>query len=371
MLIARLDCLACHIQPKGGELSGVANGRTFVASEKACMNCHGDQYQGMLKDWQGTFEVMMRDIGPKMEAARQTIEKAGSAKGQWGEAKKLWQDAKYNVDFVRVGKGVHNPFYAAELIQVADRNLDRLFRLVGQSAPALPAQSPIKGGYCAQLCHTQAGVKLPQDTSLQGMPLPHTRHAFDFGLGCTSCHSAEKHKEVAIKKEGCMACHHSPQNTNCSRCHQSQAALISAQNLPLKVAEAKASVKAGKVECVGCHDLSKKQTLENISSACTQCHDKAYVDMLKGWKEETQEAQKKTKDLLDLANKKLADARKAKRSVGEEAGLLDRGKKAYEFVVKARGVHNAELAGQILEQAQKDIQKAEELLTSQGVKGGK
>jgi hypothetical protein len=318
-----------------------------------------------------TFEVMLRDVGPKMEAARQAIEKAGSTKGKWGEAKKLLEDAKYNVDFVRIGKGVHNPFYAAELIQVADRNLDRFFRLVGQSGPALPAQSPIKGGYCAQLCHDKAGVKLPRETSLGGLKLPHTRHAFDFGLGCTSCHSAEKHKEVRITKEGCMSCHHNPENTQCSRCHQKQTALFTAQNLPLKLPEAKPSVKAGKVECVGCHDLSKKQTPENIASACTQCHDKAYVDMLKGWKEETLEAQKKTKDLLEKANRKLVDALKAKRSVGEAAGLLEQGKKSYEFVAKAKGVHNAELAGSILEQVQKDVQKAEDLLTSPAAKGGK
>ncbi len=371
MLVARLDCLACHIQPKGGELAVGGNGRTFVASEKACMNCHGDQYQGMLKDWQGTFAAMIRDITPKIESARQAIEKSGTKKGKWGEAKKLWDDAKYNVDFVKIGRGVHNPFYAAELIQVADRNLDRLFRLVGQSAPALPAQSPIKGGYCAQLCHTKAGVKLPRETALEGVKLPHTRHAFDFGLGCTSCHSAEKHKEVSIKKEGCMSCHHNAENTQCSRCHQKQTALFTAQNLPVRVPEAKASVKAGKVECVGCHDLSKKQTLENISSACIQCHDKAYVDLLTGWKEETLEAEKKTKDQIEKTHKKLMDALKAKRSVGEASGLLDQGKKAYEFVAKAKGVHNAELAGLILEQAQKDVQKAEELLSSQGGKGGK
>lgn len=371
MLSARLDCLACHIQSKGAELKGGGDGRTFVASEKACTGCHGDQYQGMLKDWKDTFEAMIRDIQPKLNAARQVLEKAGTAKGQGQEAKKIFEDAKYNVDFVRIGKGVHNPFYAAELIQVADRNLDHFFRLVGQSAPALPAQSPIKGGYCAQLCHDKAGVKLPRETSWEGAQVPHTRHAFDFGLGCTSCHSAEKHKEVRVTKEGCMACHHNPENTQCSRCHQKQSALYTAQNLPLKLPEAKASVKAGKVECVGCHDLSKKQTFENISSACTQCHDKAYVDLLKGWKEETLEAQKKTKDLLEKTSKKLRDALKAKRSVGQAASLLEQGKKAYEFVAKAKGVHNAELAGIILEQAQLDVQKAEELLVSPGEKAGR
>jgi cytochrome c553 len=168
-----------------------------------------------------------------------------------------------------------------------------------------------------------------------------------------------------------MACHHSPENTQCARCHQKQSALFTAENLPVKLAKAEPSVKAGKVECVNCHDLSKKQTIENIAPACTGCHDKAYVDILKGWKQETLEAQKKTRDLLESAGRKLSDARKAKREVAEAAGLLDQGKKAYEFVVRANGVHNADLAGAILEKVRKDAQKAEELLASPGVNRGK
>ena len=122
----------------------------------------------MLKDWKDTFDIILKDIEPKLNAARQILEKSDKAEGKLQAARKLYEDAKYNADFVKIGKGVHNPFYAAELIQVADRNLDRLFRTVGQSAPALPDKSPIKGGYCAQLCHDKAGVKLPIVTSFQG-----------------------------------------------------------------------------------------------------------------------------------------------------------------------------------------------------------
>jgi len=276
-----------------------------------------------------------------------------------------------HIDFVKTGKGVHNPFYASELIQVADRNLDQFFRVIGQSSPGLPSQSPIKGGYCAQLCHAKAGVRVPKEISWKGEKLPHARHAFDFGLGCTSCHSAEKHKEVRVSSKDCMACHHSPDNTQCSRCHQNPTALYSAQNLPVDVPKAKASVKAGKVECVNCHDLSRKQTLENISSACTQCHDQAYADLLKGLREEVREAQKKTKDLLDQTSRKLTAAGKLNRDIGQAGILFEQGRKAYEFVAKAKGAHNVDLAGMILEQAQRDARKAEELLTSPGESVGK
>ncbi len=371
MFTARLDCLACHVQSRGAEGGTGRDGHTFVASERACTQCHGNQYQGMLKDWKTTFDEMIRDIEPKLKAARQSLEKAGTVPAKGREARKLFEDAKYNIDFVKIGRGVHNPFYASELVQVADRNLDRFFRVLGQSSPGLPSQSPVKGGYCAQLCHAKAGVKLPREVPWEGGKLPHALHAFDFGLGCTSCHSAEKHKEVKVSSKDCTACHHSPGNNQCSRCHQKQAALYTAQNLPLEVPEAKASVKAGKVECVNCHDLSKEQTLKNLSSACTQCHDQAYGDLLKGLREELREAQKKTKDLLDQTRGKLNAAQKMKPEGGQAALLLDRGRKAYEFVAKAGGVHNVDLAGILLEQAQRDARKAEELLTSPKEGAGK
>jgi hypothetical protein len=53
---------------------------------------------------------------------------------------------------------------------------------------------------------------------------------------------------------------------------------------------------------------------------------------------------------------------KEKAEVREAALELERAKKAYDFIVKAKGVHNADLAGAILRQAQEQAQKAEEIL---------
>jgi len=357
MFTARLDCLACHVQPKGAELDPGRDGWTLTASEKTCVNCHGDKYRGMLKDWKDTFDLMLRDINQKLNLAWQALEKQDSAHSHYGEAKKLYEDAKYNIDFIKIGKGVHNPFYAAELIQVADRDINQLFRLLKQSPPALPPESPIRGGYCARLCHAKAQVQLPTIVFLTGDKFPHARHAFEFNLGCTSCHSAEKHKEIKITKKDCMACHHHPDNNQCSRCHQKQFAFYMAQKLPLEFPTAKANRKAGKVECVQCHDLSKSQNLENISLACGQCHDQSYIDLLKVLRGEIQESQKKIADLIPKVEKRLNFAPRSDPQFKEMTKLFEQTKKAYEFVLKAKGIHNAELAQEILEKIQKDLQE--------------
>jgi len=361
MFTVRLDCVACHVQPKSST-GETELGQTLVASEKTCLGCHPNQYRGMLRDWQETFNTMIKDIEPKLKTAQQLTEAKKKDDAKSREAKKLFEDARHNVNFVKVGKGVHNPFYASELIQVADRNLDRLFRLLEKTPPDLPAQSPIRGGYCAKLCHGKAGVKFPPKTSLKGAEVPHALHAYDFGMGCTTCHSAEKHKEIKITKKDCMACHHSPENTRCSRCHQEQTGLFMAKNLPVEIPGAKPSVKAGKVECTNCHDLAKKQTFENITTACVQCHDAAYVDLLKGLRADILEIQKKTKDLLDQADKKLRNARKQNREIVQPAALLERAKKTYDFVTLGKAAHNFDLASLLLEQGQKDARKAMELL---------
>jgi hypothetical protein len=84
--------------------------------------------------------------------------------------------------------------------------------------------------------------------------------------------------------------------------------------------------------------------------------------MLKAWRQETLDALKKTRDSLDKVDKKLTEARKEKREVREAALELEQAEKAYDFILKAKGVHNVGLAGAILEQAQKDAQKAQERL---------
>lgn len=360
MFTARLDCLACHVLPKGAELGARREGWTLTASEKTCLSCHGNKYQGMLKDWKDTFALMLQDIKQKLELARLALEKPPPSMSRYGAAKKLYEDAKYNIDFVEIGKGVHNPFYAAELIQVADRDINQIFRLLNQPPPQLPPQSLIRGGYCAKLCHAKAQVQLPTVASFEGDKFPHARHAFEFDLGCTSCHSPEKHKEIKISKKDCLACHHSPENKQCSRCHQKQAALYTAQKLPIEFSGAQPNIKANKVNCVQCHNLSQRQTIENISITCKECHDQAYGELLKVIKTDLQNLEQETGDLLRKVNKKLKSPPRNDPQIKELNVLFQKAKKSYEFILQAKGVHNINLAQDILKKTQEDLKKVAE-----------
>ncbi len=89
--------------------------------------------------------------------------------------------------------------------------------------------------------------------------------------------------------------------------------------------------------------------MENLEEGCTQCHDKAYKELAKGLGDEILEAQKKAKGLIDQTRQVLLQAKRTKRESGQAPRLLEQSRKSYDFVVKARGIQNPDLANQILE----------------------
>ena len=93
---------------------------------------------------------------------------------------------------------------------------------IGKPPVKSPEETMIRGGYCAVLCHKQAGVEAPDEVKFGTETVPHVRHVTDFGVTCTACHSAEQHQAVTSTKSSCLACHHSAGNDNerCLACHK-------------------------------------------------------------------------------------------------------------------------------------------------------
>ncbi|MFI5339612.1 MAG: cytochrome c3 family protein [Candidatus Methylomirabilales bacterium] len=360
MYTARVDCVACHITPKAEDAHRTQfTGRTFEASKAACVSCHGQVYDGMLDSWKRTLETMLGELKPKLDAARKAVEESAKDAKAQAEAKRLLADAEYNYAFVEHGKGVHNVFYAADLLQRVNGAANQVMTLLAKSPVTLPRENLVRGGYCATLCHSQAGVVFKPEVQFERRTrVPHQKHFNEYGAVCTDCHSQDKHKAVTITAQGCQACHHGVANAKCTSCHAAQANLFAGTLETALPVKKEPNLMAGKVDCVGCHDLSKKLSLAGQAEKCTECHDTSYKDMVAMWRGQVGDAQKAARATLERAEAALAAAKRARRDVATASDLLARARKDFDLVAKANGLHNPDLAEAILTEGKKTAERA-------------
>ncbi|HLF48457.1 MAG TPA: hypothetical protein VJA45_03715 [Methylomirabilota bacterium] len=357
MFQVRVECVACHTLPKQeGAVAKIA-GQTFRPTEQACVNCHSEKYRGMLQRWLDTLVKMREVVAPKLEAARTALINADPKNPKHARAKALAGDAEFNMEFVTFGKGIHNVFYAADLLKLSNSWLDEALALLGRP-PVKGDDTLVRGGYCAVLCHEQAGVKQLETVTYRKQKIPHVRHVTEFGATCTACHSAEVHKAVTATPAACSACHHGPQNERCESCHRRQSAFYQGQEkTDLITLEPNAMVNA--VACTGCHDWSRKHSRQAVGEKCVGCHDPAYTSFMSAWTIGLDKEAMVARDALKRAEVALARRRRAGRPDSDADTLVREAREALALVQKARAVHNPPAAEALLQLARK---KAEEAL---------
>jgi hypothetical protein len=363
MVQVRVECAACHTAPKEEESWAGIVGQTFRPSEQACLGCHGEKYRGMLGRWSGTLARMQEILAPKLAAARGAVGAGDPKDPKRVRAGRLLDDAEFNSRFVALAKGVHNVFYAADLLKLANGWVEEAAALAGKPI-ARGDDTLVRGGYCAVLCHEQAGVKLKDTVTFAERKLPHARHTTEFGAVCTSCHSAEVHKAVTATPASCTACHHGPQNDRCEGCHRAQSTFYRggtgtgqggvAPNLMAEI-----------VPCVGCHDLARKHSRAAVGEKCRVCHEQPYLALLDEWTVGFDRDAGRAAAALQRAEAVLASARKAGRPAAEGEALVKEARRALALVRGARGAHNPLAADTLLEGAR---QKAEAALATVGRK---
>jgi hypothetical protein len=362
MLQVRVECIACHIVPK--EEAGPVEivGRTFRPTAQACVNCHSERYRGMLGRWASTLAKMQGIVAPKLAGARAALAAADPTKGpKPARALQLVDDAEFNARFVALGKGVHNVFYAADLLKLSNGWLDEAVALLGKT-PATTDDALVRGGYCGVLCHEQAGVK-PRDTVTFGkQKIPHGRHVTEFGAVCTACHSADTHKAMTATAATCAACHHSPQNDRCEGCHQAQTTFYRG-TVKTEAAAVEPNRMADAVPCSGCHDFAHRHSRQAVGQKCLACHEAPYLALMTEWTAGFDRDMARVSASLRRAEAALARARRAGRQVDDTAALLREARAAHDLVRRARGAHNPLLADALLETARR---KAEEAVTRAG-----
>ena len=362
MLQVRVECIACHIAPKEEEEGRAgAVGQTFKPTEQACVNCHGEKYRGMLPRWVATLAKMQEVVAPKLAGARDAVTSADPKHPRLARALRLVDDAEFNIRFVSLGKGVHNVFYTADLLKLSNGWLDEALRLLGK-APARADDALVRGGYCAVLCHEQAGVKLKETVTFAQQKIPHGRHVAELGAVCTACHSAETHKTVTATAATCSACHHSPQNDRCESCHRAQSAFYrgTVEGAPATI---EPNVMVDPVPCTGCHDFARKHSRQAVGQKCVGCHEPPYLALLEEWTAGFDKDAAQASAALRRAETVLDRARRAGQKTADADLLVKDARSALALVRQARGVHNPGAADALLELAR---QKAEEALALAG-----
>jgi hypothetical protein len=354
MFQVRVECVACHVVPKESEAAAGLVGQTFRPGEQACRDCHGEKYRGMLDRWADTLGKMREVVAPKLAAARAALPGDDSRDKKLARARGLVNDAEHNVQFVTLGHGVHNVFYAADLLKLSNAWLDEALALLGK--PAVKSDDTlVRGGYCAVLCHQVAQVKQSETVTFQGQKIPHVRHVTEFGAVCTACHSAEVHKAVTATRATCTSCHHSAQNERCESCHRAQTAFYrgTLERPPVGI---EPNVMANTVACTGCHDWSRKHSRQAVGEKCVGCHDKAYTSFLGEWTAGLDGGAARVAQALKRAQASVARERRAGHKTAEAEALVKEARAALGLVQQARGVHNPAAAEALLEVAR---QKAE------------
>jgi hypothetical protein len=337
MFQVRVECVACHIIPRADETADL-KGQTFRPSEQACVNCHGEKFRGMLQRWTATLTRMTAVVTPKLKVARDALESASRASPKTLRARTLVDDAEFNVRYVSLAKGVHNVFYAADLLKLSNSWLDEATSLLGKASPRSDDQL-VRGGYCAALCHELAKVKVPESVMFGKQRIPHARHVTELGATCTSCHSAETHKAVTATAATCTSCHHSPQNERCESCHRAQAVFYRGET-KTTVAKVTPNLMAASVPCTACHDWSARHSRAAVGERCLGCHDASYTPLLTEWTAGFDADLRKTAEIIQKADVSVSHARRVGRRTPEAEALLREARDTLALVRRARPAHN-------------------------------
>lgn len=199
MNLARVGCQGCH---------DIEEGKTFKASEAACMKCHDEKYKGLLDDWKKELDIALKAIEPRLKEAQNILAQVPAGAPNLGGLKDLYNDARYNYDFVRSSTGIHNIYYSAKLLESVNDDLEKFRKESAKELSALQKASLLDGSYCATLCHAKLDVKLPEEVKYKGKDMPHSMHVDEVGT-CGSCHEIGRHKEIPLKSDLsiCEKCH--------------------------------------------------------------------------------------------------------------------------------------------------------------------
>lgn len=254
MFLAGVACEGCHIQLPGHEAD------TARATEISCMSCHGPRYHSVYQQW----KAITRD---RTSALRMQLQSTTSLFP--AEEPPSLSDARYNLELVEKGKGVHNLGYSFALLQESHRLINEARKNKGSRPLSIPWPEVPYSSPCLK-CHQ--GIEL-QEASAFGQRFSHESHVVGHKLECDVCHRPHEERTssevLRFGSEGCAACHHKEKEADCRQCHSA----IMEDTVPSFRGDFAHFLHVEMTEeCLSCHSIEKGQIYPVDRETCSICH---------------------------------------------------------------------------------------------------
>lgn len=345
MLEKGLSCKGCHIfhEETGGKM---IKSKTFISKAEACESCHGKGFARIMKDWEISTEKKLSKIRTIYEKANDELKRTKNVQKE--KARKLLEDAIFNIDIVERGKSVHNVEYSQELLGASYNILVEALKVIGSSykpesflgvAKEIPTQ-------CSN-CHI--GIE-EINTQVFGLDFSHKKHLIEQKIQCSTCHSnVRKHGEFIATKKSCAVCHHKDIEKDCTACHKLQKTFYEGGQVGGHIIPKDIMYEA-EIECKACHLDSRDQIYRPDKNKCVECHEEEYGDIFLEW-------QNSVKDFIRSLKTTLAERKKLSLSKEEQAQLLN-----IEISLKnieldgSSGIHNYPTIEEMLTSSRKTLE---------------
>ena len=254
MFLAGVACEGCHIQLPGAEQESVQ------ATEISCMSCHGPKYKSVLLGWKRSVKERTDAVSRQLRSTASLVRETES---------QALADARYNVELVQKGRGIHNQRYAFALLSHSHKLLNDVRAEIGRPLlsvpwPEIPFESP-----CSQ-CHQDI---VTQKANPFGRDFSHEVHVVRRELECAACHRPHEERTkgelLSFGEDGCANCHHQDPEADCQNCHSK----ILEKTVPSFRGDFAHLLHVELLEgCTDCHTPGAEKSHPVDQDVCAMCH---------------------------------------------------------------------------------------------------
>lgn len=140
MTVARIACLSCHrlkeVSPTGAEV--------WRASTESCLDCHDAESANRLELYHNQLRDSLTAVESTIDRMREAMTAAELSPDRAAEVADTLDELQYDLNFLRVGNGVHNIHYADTLTRGLVEKMSTLCRELNLDEPQIDLPEPME-----------------------------------------------------------------------------------------------------------------------------------------------------------------------------------------------------------------------------------